>query len=155
MEDLKHKYIISERLEGYDILIPHHLSPSAVFREIKRRYRKGMIINRQPIEKADIHLILNDGLGRSWVAVDVIEDTGTAKLDSYNYEIIPIRDSFFNIKIRVKGNMDVSIADIASDVNAHDGSIYIEGRYFKLNSMETFREQDYSTSLHIYATEEK
>ncbi|HEI0617260.1 TPA: hypothetical protein SIF56_004473 [Escherichia coli] len=155
MDELNNEYIVHERLEGFDILVPRHLTPNAMFRDIKRRYRKGMSINQQPIENANIHLIMNDGEGRSWVAIDVIEDVGTAKLDSYNYEIVHIRDSFYNIKIRVKGNMDVSIADIASDVNAHDGNIYVEGRYYNLNSMETFREEDYSTSLNIYATEEK
>ena len=67
-----------------------------------------------------------------------------AKLDLYDYRIDTLEFDYIDIVIAITSSTDITIADIASDITASDGYIYVEGRYYKLEVMHV--EQ---TELHI------
>lgn len=48
-----------------------------------------------------------------------------AKLDTYNYHIIP---GF--IRIKVRDRLDASLVDILGEIDTAGGNIYVEGMYF-------------------------
>lgn len=48
-----------------------------------------------------------------------------AKLDSYDYELLP-----GVIRININGPTDPDIVDIMSEIQATDGRIYVEGYHF-------------------------
>jgi hypothetical protein len=50
---------------------------------------------------------------------------GLAKLDTYDYAILP-----GVIRISLSGTNDPDIVDIMSEIHRNDGSIYIDGRYY-------------------------
>lgn len=52
----------------------------------------------------------------------------SAKLDMYDYELIYNQDTVKRILINVKGNTDVTIADIATEITTHNDNIYVEGK---------------------------
>lgn len=68
------------------------------------------------------------------------------KLDMYDYRIDALDNEIFDIVIAIDSPMDVTIADIASDINASDGYIYVEGRYYSYLSLNVGQKE-----LHITA----
>lgn len=58
-----------------------------------------------------------------------------AKLDNYDYAFIYADNKIKQIVVYVGSNHDIDIADIASDITASDGNIYVEGHYFRLIEM--------------------
>ena len=58
------------------------------------------------------------------------------KLDAYDYFVMPIEMDYVDIQIRIDGNTDVTIADIASELTVSDGNIYLEGYYYTLDDIQ-------------------
>lgn len=58
-----------------------------------------------------------------------------AKLDSYDYAFIYADNEIKQIVVYVGSKHDIDIADIASDITASDGNIYVEGHYFRFIEM--------------------
>lgn len=67
-----------------------------------------------------------------------------AKLDLYDYRIDTLEFDYIDIVIAITSSTDITIADIASDITASDGYIYVEGGYYKLEVMHVDQ-----TELHI------
>lgn len=58
-----------------------------------------------------------------------------AKLDGYDYELYFLDEKLVQIEINVDSNTDVIIGDISTEINANEGSIYVEGFYVQLIKM--------------------
>lgn len=67
-----------------------------------------------------------------------------AKLDSYNYWLDFEKGKLVRITVVVDRVSSVDVADIATEINASDGNIYVEGHYCKYKetpeSMRTFED---------------
>lgn len=63
--------------------------------------------------------------------------TSYAKLDSYDYKFRRVDGKIYAIVVYVDSLHDVEVADIASEITASEGNIYVEGNYFKLVQMYT------------------
>ena len=62
-----------------------------------------------------------------------------AKLDSYNYNLIRSLggECIDAIVIKIDSQSDSIVSDIATDITAADGNIYVEGYYLELKDMFT------------------
>lgn len=58
----------------------------------------------------------------------------TAKLDIYDYKILPGL-----IQIELDGNNDPTMVDILSEIDRVNGHIYVEGMYFIMTNNEVFQ----------------
>lgn len=54
---------------------------------------------------------------------------GWAKLDTYNYTVKEVSGDTI-VYVDVSGPTDVVISDIATDINASDNHVYLEGQYY-------------------------
>ena len=68
------------------------------------------------------------------------------KLDMLDYHIYTLELDYVDIQIMIQGTTDVIIADIASELTASDGHIYLEGGYYKFTQMRVT-----PGILHIFA----
>lgn len=68
------------------------------------------------------------------------------KLDTYDYRIEHLQYGDVDIVIQIDGPTDITIADIATELTASEGYIYVEGNYYRYDTMLV--EQ---TELHILA----
>ena len=66
------------------------------------------------------------------------------KLDTYDYRVEQLRHGNVDIVIQIDGPTDITIADIATELTASEGYIYVEGNYYQYDTMIV--EQ---TELHI------
>ena len=73
-----------------------------------------------------------------------------AKLDIYDYRVDALEMNYVDIVIEIDGTTDITIADIASDITASDGNIYVEGHYYTLANMHVEPKE-----LHIITRFEK
>lgn len=73
------------------------------------------------------------------------------KLDSYDYDFEIEDDIIKGIMVYVGSNHGIDIADIASDINSNDGNIYVEGHYFRFESMsvETIELDNVRLTIHV------
>lgn len=58
-----------------------------------------------------------------------------AKLDEYDYELIYKDGRVTAIHIPIKSLADVLAADVSSDIDVHNGFIYVEGHYLLCRSL--------------------
>lgn len=157
MQELMERYIIDAQDDGsYAVKVPHTETPKTTHREIRRMLKEGLTIDGEPIARGRLTIHYSKGKYPAMVILKPIHDLQTTKLDMYDYTLDHIREDFYCIRIKVSSTIDSTIADIASEITATDGHIYVETKYFSLNSMETIRsDEDYTTTLLIYATEER
>lgn len=72
-----------------------------------------------------------------------------AKLDSYDYEILPGK-----INVLMESNNDPRMVDILSEIDRSNGRIYVEGQYFLLvdSGIQTWRHPGTPVYLVLYVT---
>lgn len=68
------------------------------------------------------------------------------KLDMFDYEVYTLELNYVDIQIAIESTTDILIADIASEVTASDGHIYVEGNYYIMRQMKVT-----PGILHIFA----
>lgn len=77
----------------------------------------------------------------------------TTKLDMYHYNFNYSNQKIDRIDIKMRSSNDIEIADIASSITGTDGLIYVEGRYFRMKSMNVNKRQDSCVYLEINVEE--
>ena len=75
------------------------------------------------------------------------------KLDMYDYELVTDADrSVTNVIVYTDTSNDIIIADIASEITASEGYIYVEGHYMQLIVMRPFK-LDNRVGVNIHVNE--
>lgn len=76
-----------------------------------------------------------------------------AKLDEYDYELVYRNNHVLAIHIPMQSFSDVIASDISTDVDVHDGYIYVEGHYLRSKSLTLVTGPD-NRKLIVIRTEE-
>lgn len=73
---------------------------------------------------------------------------GHATLNGYDYEYIAYKDPFKNvmeveIRVKIDSPSDVDVADIATEITANNGILFVDGYFIEKKHMWTTRDTLY------------
>lgn len=57
-------------------------------------------------------------------------------MDSYDYALVKQNNKVISVDIEVDSLMDVTIADVTGDITSSNDTIYIEGHYLEMISID-------------------
>lgn len=75
------------------------------------------------------------------------------KLDMYDYQLVLADNEVTQVFLDMDSIHDIDIADIASEITASDGNIYVEGHYLEFIQMEVGKKSDNTACMILHVNE--